>query len=164
MQERLSGVFTPLNLPQWESMLADHPDRNYVEFILNGIRDGFRIGFSRAMGGELPLASAQKNMKSAEENHQVVTDYLEAERCRRVILGPFSREEVPGVHLSRFGVIPKSHQPGKWRLIVDLSHPEGRSVNDGIDSSLISLQYVRVDDIAKQLLQLGPGALMANWI
>ena len=103
-------------------------------------------------------------MKSAEEHHQVVTDYLEAERCRGVILGPFSREEVLGVHLSRFGVIPKSHQPGKWHLIVDLSHPEGRSVNDGIDSSLISLQYVRVDDIAKQLLQLGPGALMANWI
>ena len=118
MQERLSDVFTPLNLPQWESMLADHPDRNYVEFILNGIRDGFRIGFSQAMGGELPLASAQKNMKSAEEHHQVVTDYLEAERCRGVISGPFSREEVPRVHLSRFGVILKSHQPGKWRLIV----------------------------------------------
>ena len=112
MQERLSGVFTPLNLPQWESMLAGHPDRNYVEFILNGIRDGFRIGFSRTMGGELPLASARKNMKSAEEHHQVVTNYLEAERRRGVILGPFSREEVPGVHLSRFRVIPKSTSLG----------------------------------------------------
>ena len=55
--EEVVKCFIPLNLPQWESMLADHPDRNYVEFILNGIRDGFQIGFSQAMGGELPLAS-----------------------------------------------------------------------------------------------------------
>ena len=41
---------------------------------------------------------------------------------------PFDRSEVPEVHLNRFGVIPKSSQPGKWRLIVDLSHPEGKSV------------------------------------
>ena len=68
-QEGLPGVFTLLNLSQWESMLADHLGRKYVEFILNGIRDGFLIGFSRAMGGELPLASAQKNMKSAEKHH-----------------------------------------------------------------------------------------------
>ena len=70
MQERLSGVFTPLHLPQWESMLANHPDRSYVEFILNGIRDGFRIGFSRSDGAEMPLSSARKNMKSADEHHQ----------------------------------------------------------------------------------------------
>ena len=25
------------------------------------------------------------------------------------------------IHISRFGVIPKPHQPGKWRLITDLS-------------------------------------------
>lgn len=40
--------------------------------------------------------------------------------------------------------------------------PEGRNVNDGIDSSPCSLQYVRIDDVVKQLLQLGPGALMAK--
>ena len=30
------------------------------------------------------------------------------------------------------------------------------------ESSLTSLQYVQVDDITKQLLQLGPGTLMAK--
>ena len=38
----------------------------------------------------------------------------------------------PDVHVSRFGVILKTHQPGKWRLITDLSHPQGHSINDGI--------------------------------
>ena len=66
MEERLSGVFTPLNLPQWESMLAHHPDRDYVDFILNGIRDGFRVGYNRSSESWCALSSARKNMKSAE--------------------------------------------------------------------------------------------------
>ena len=45
VDERLSGVFTSLNLPQWESMLENYPDKLYVDFILNGIKDGFRVGY-----------------------------------------------------------------------------------------------------------------------
>ena len=37
---------------------------------------------------------------------------------------------MPETVMNRFGVIPKSGQSGKWWLIVDLSHPVGRSVND----------------------------------
>ena len=161
VQERLAGVFTPLNLPQWEAMLDKHPDRSYVDFILGGIRDGFRIGYHPPAEGP-SLSSARKNMRSADDNPQVVQDYLEAELRRGMVLGPFIRAEVPEVHLNRFGVIPKSHQPGRWRLIVDLSYPEGRSVNDGISPDLCSLQYVKVDDVVQQVLQLGPGALMAK--
>ena len=40
--------------------------------------------------------------------------------------------------------------------IVDLSHREGKSVNDGADSSHC-LSH-RIDDVVKQLFQLGPGA------
>ena len=39
--------------------------------------------------------------------------------------------------MSRFGVISKPHQPGKWRLITDLSSPKGASVNDGINSHFL---------------------------
>ena len=140
-------------------MLAQHPDRQYVAYLLSGIQEGFRIGYER--GGHL-LGSARKNMRAAGENPQVIKDYLEVERKRRVLLGPFERSEVPDVHISRFGVIPKSNQPGKWRLIVDLSHPEGRSVNDGISSELCSLQYMHMEEVLKSLLELGPGAQMAK--
>ena len=68
VQERLSGVSTPLNLPGWESMLENHPDKQYVYFILNGIRDGFRLGFQRESDKDLVISSARKNMKSADEN------------------------------------------------------------------------------------------------
>ena len=61
------------------------------------------------------------------------------------LAGPFQKELLPEAHINRFGVIPTKHQPGKWRLIVDLSHPSGHSVNDGIPKPLCSLTYIAVD-------------------
>ena len=161
VQERLAGVFSPLLLPQWEAMLESHPDREYVNYILSGIRDGFRIGYARS-GEKGKLSGARKNMHSADENHQVVTEYLEAEMRRGVVLGPFHPAEIPELHINRFGVIPKSGRPGKWRLIVDLSHPDGRSVNSGIDSELCSLSYAQVDDVVEQLVRMEPGVMLAK--
>ena len=65
--------------------------------------------------------------------------------------------------LAVFGVIPKRGQPGKWRLIVDLSSPRGLSVNDGIDREEFTLQYIRVDQIIQMVSDLGQGALMAKF-
>ena len=48
------------------------------------------------------------------------------------VVGPLSPLLQTSCHISRFGVIPKGHQPNKWHLIVDLSFPKGRSINDGI--------------------------------
>ena len=62
----------------------------------------------------------------------------------------------------RFGVIPKNLQPGKCRLIVDLSHPKGKSVNDGIPKHLCSLKYITLEDAVQQILTLSPGALLAK--
>ena len=152
------AVIIPLVLPHWESMLADHPDKDYVGYLLKGIERGFRIGFDR--GGK--LVSARKNMLSAVEHPEVVAEYLLKEKERGVLLGPFQRSDVPEVVISRFGVIPKGGQPGKWRLIVDLSHPDQRSVNDGVRPEWCSLTYVRVEDVVRRLLQLGVGAKMAK--
>lgn len=51
--------------------------------------------------------------------------------------------DFPQVHISRFGVIPKG-STGKWCLILDMSSPEGKSVNDEIQEFLCSLSYVGV--------------------
>ena len=60
-------------------------------------------------------------------------------------------------------MIPKKGQPGKWRLILDLSFPTQHSVNDGIPKDPFSLQYISVDDAIKILMVLGPRALMAKF-
>ena len=76
-------------------------------------------------------------------------------------MGPFERADCPLVQISKFGVIPKS-TPGKWRLIVDLSSPEGCSVNDGISECLCSLSYISIDDASKAVLAKGWGTLLAK--
>ena len=143
-------VTTPLIARAWEVELADHPDREFTSFVVEGIEKGFRIGFnySSSIG-----ATAAMNMHSAKEHPEPVDGYVQEElRTGRLI------ENTPGVHVSRFGVIPKPHQPGKWRLITDLSSPKGESVNDGVDRQWCSVSYASDDDAVRCIMRLGRGA------
>jgi len=107
------------------------------------------------------LKSARNNLVGAQQHPDVVSDYLCTEVAMGRVVGPFSPLAIPHVHISRFGVIPKG-RTGKWRLIVDLSHPKGHSVNDGISKPLCSLKYVTIDEAIKAIVQLGQGALLAK--
>ena len=151
------GGVTPLLHSEWERALRDHPDRAFANYICTGLRQGFRIGFSRTK----PLRRATRNMLSATQHPEPVAEYLAKELRLNRMLGPFV-DDIKSVHVSRFGVIPKGHGTGKWRLITDLSHPSGSSVNDGIDPNLCSLHYTSVEDVATVAAQLGRGALLAK--
>ena len=100
-------------------------------------------------------------MEGALEHPDIVDDYLSTEVSLGGVAGPFPPQAVPQVHISHFWVIPKG-QTGKWRLIVDLSHPKGHSVNDGIPKALCSLKYVTIDEVIKEIARLGRGALLAK--
>ena len=89
-------------------------------------------------------------MHSAHSNPIVVSDNLEKEVAAGRVL---AQVEGP-IEISRFGVIPKSGSP---RLIVDLSYPHGRSVNDGVSKDLSSIQYATIDQAVLNTLKLGPG-------
>ena len=39
----------------------------------------------------------------------------------------------------------------EWRLIVDLSHPKGASVNDGVEPELCSMKYMSVDEAVSDI-------------
>ena len=102
-------------------------------------------------------------MASALLNPQVIDNYLQSEVQTGRVAGPFAQPPLPVLHVSRFGAIPKRYQPGKWRLILDLSSPAGHSVNDGIAGKDYSLQYMKVDDIIAGIMRLGRGSLMAKF-
>ena len=59
-------------------------------------------------------------------------------------------------------MISKSHQPGKWRLIVDLSYPRKHCVNDDIPKDLCSMSYVTIDDAINRILSMDPQSLRAK--
>ncbi len=155
----LSGISTPLISTVWETELAHHPSPTFAHYIVNGIRQGFRIGCSR----QLQLISASRNMASALEHPEVVSEYLRQELLlNRMVIIPRSHLPLIQSHISPFGVIPKRAKPGKWRLIVDLSSPANASVNDGINRESCSITYITIDHIVDIMLQLGKGTLMAK--
>ncbi len=152
-------IATPLRLREWEQGLSSHPDREFVQYVCNGIRDGFRIGFNY---GTARCNRSPGNMGSAKLHEEVVERYIAAECEAKRLLGPLDKSKFPRVHVSPFGVIPKS-EAGKWRLILDLSSPTESSVNDGIDKQVCSLSYISIDDIANRVMGKGKGALLAKF-
>ena len=76
-----------------------------------------------------------------------IDDYLHTELAKGRVAGLFSSPLLPYLHISRFWVITKKCQPGKWRLILDLSSPDGHTVNDGIGKGPFTVQYMKMDDI-----------------
>lgn len=151
-------VRTPLSSHAWKLALVDHVDRAFVRYILDGLHNGFRIGFQ----SHSPLHSATHNMPSARENPEVVQRDIDDELARARFIGPVSEATKELVHVNRFGVIPKGHNSGKWRLITDLSFPDGASVNGGISADLCSLQYTSVEEVAGIIARLGEGTMLAK--
>ena len=40
-----SRINTPLVVEEWERLLSRHPDREYGDYLLRGMKEGFWIGF-----------------------------------------------------------------------------------------------------------------------
>ena len=155
----LTRITTPLKVNAWATHLATHPDRAFASYIIDGLSHGFRIGFDHQYHICRPAAS---NHPSALEHPSVISERLEAEVSKGRLIGPLNPTEFPEVQTSSLGAVPKKHSENKWRLILDLSHPKASSVNDGIDRSMCSLTYMKVDDVVRKVLAMGKGSLLAK--
>ena len=159
--QALLGGATPLMGVKWEQALKSHPDKAFRRYmyIMTGLQEGFEIEFDWS----LSIKSAPSNMGSAQQHPDIIREYLHKELRLGRMLGLFTTtSSLPDLHVSRFGVIPKGHNSAKWRLIMDLSYLPGASVNDGIDSSICSLTYTSVDEVARVAASYGHGALLAK--
>ena len=139
---------------KWAPFLTSHLDQRYVAFLTWGMHCGFRVGFNPAS----PLQSVTSNLLSALRQVDIGQTITAEVAVRRLAITPSLVE----THTNPIGLIPKLHQPNKFRLIVDLSAPSDFSVNDGIDPTLCSLQYAMVDEAARLTRQVGPGALLSK--
>ena len=128
--------------------------------IQRSITEGFRIGYDASTA---QLKQQATNMLSASAHREVVSHYIteELQATRLVCVGSEEVARSMGIHCSPLGVISKKNRPNKWRLIINLSAPEGYSVNDGIGKELSSMSYISVDVVA-HILKLGRVALLAK--
>ncbi len=150
--------YYPLKVEEWQKALAAYPEREFVKYVINGVSHGFRIGFDRR---KVAPVSTSRNMPSTFQHPEPVRQYLATELNANRIVEQHGEDAQIAV-ISRFGLIPKRGQPSQWRLIQDLSHPLGCSINDGIDKDLCSLVYVTVDMAIEQITKLGQGSRLAK--
>ena len=150
---------SPLNFELFEAELTLYPDRAKANFVLQGIKEGFRLGCDKPV----TLKSARRNKLSAYQHSGVIDAYLANEVRLGRVVGPFDAPPIQDLRVSSFRVIPKKGQPDKWPLIVDLSSLHGHSVNDAIDPDSWHLQYIKMDDIIRMVSKFGPCALMAKF-
>ena len=158
LPSQLSSINTPPVVQMWQAQLHTYPDQAFCQYLLDGFTHGFHIGYNYA---NHECQAARRNMASAMENPTIVDKYLAKENELGRIIGPITPGSVQ-LQINCLGVIPKSNHPGKWRLIVDLSHPSGYSINDGIDPELCTLSYASVDDAITTILHLGRGTFQAK--
>ena len=155
LQER--AIITPLVSAAWRQALQHHPDQKFVCSLLAGLEHGFRIGLHEAVSAGHPAS----NSPSAVEHSTIVDNYIREQLEKGYMMGPFPPNVCSKIVSSSLAVIPKK-TPGKWRIIVDLSRPAGRSVNDCLRRQATHVAYSSVDDAALLMHSLGPGSLLAK--
>ena len=166
------ATVTPYVLSEWEERSKGFPDEQVRQSVLDGIKDGFSLGFSPGA----PLGSVSRNSSKAEANASVVRDYLREEAEYGCIAGPFPTKPFPNLHRNKISVVPKPTETfdaeglpvasgpttDAFRLIVDLSAPKDKSVNDGIPDEHAKVKYTSLSSILDELVERGPDTLLGK--
>jgi len=84
-------ITTPLIKQQWNTLLATYPNQDMAIFFIQGLTNGFRIGYQYSNGH---LKSATMNMVSAIAHPKVVEEYIANEVSMSRVAGPFQKHAI----------------------------------------------------------------------
>ena len=149
--------YSPLHSTRIRRLMRNHPDQSFIA-TLCGIADfGAHIGFE----GPSTRRIRRSNHATAYTNAAAVTEAVQKELAKGRIQ---VLDSLPSTayFCSPLGVVPKRAngvQTG-WRLIFDLSCPDGASVNDGIPASHGAIVYEPLSVAMSLVAQVGRGAMM----
>ena len=102
---------SPLNATRFACELQYHPNQALVSKVLQGLVEGFRLGFNPGNS----LQSDKKNQASAYQHPEIIDAYLSNEVALGRVAGPFPSSPTPNLHINSFGIIPKKgHVVPSW--------------------------------------------------
>lgn len=145
---------TPLKYKAWEALLAKHPDREEVQWCLDGIREGFRVGYT-----------GPRNSARLADNHGITElsemEFVDGEMAKQVQLGrrlgPFDAPPFSNFMVSPLSIAYKKHSQ-KMRLVHDYSFPKygnfSTSVNSFIPDEAREVDMTNFDSAIELLLKL----------
>ena len=138
-----------LNPDALERLLADHPNRPLVDFVVGGARHGFRLGVRNYKADRLRQS---KNLVSAERHPEALFKWIDTELRHDRISGPHLSP--PHDHLQIFpvGVVSKKgyDMSTKCRAIFHLSKDFGDgqpSLNAHVDHEDCTIEHDRVSNL-----------------
>ncbi|MEG7522284.1 MAG: hypothetical protein M3H12_04180, partial [Chromatiales bacterium] len=117
---------------------------------------GFKINYFGT-----PTLCSTHNHPSASVHRDVVEKKLKKELSLGRIAGPFSSPPFPNYQSSPLGVVAKK-EPNAFRIIHDLSYPQGTSINECIPKEFTTVTYENLDHVISLLSQFGRGALIGK--
>ena len=136
-------VNSQLKIEAWEQELTEY----WYQQLLELIKFGFPLDLNRDCHLDCKFSG---NHSSANGFPQDIEAYITEELSHGAILGPFEHNPIENGHTSPFMT---RHKPNseRQRVIVDLSWPQGVSVNTGFDKMLyleseFYLTFSTVDD------------------
>ncbi|CAB4001526.1 Hypothetical predicted protein, partial [Paramuricea clavata] len=155
------GSICPRNFEAFVHELREYPSPR-KEYVLAGIRDGFRVGF---VPERVVLRPSLRSLTSASQHPDVIDKYLSTEVAQRRVAGPYPypRPPLPSLKPVRLGLFRNVINLGSGASSLTFSSPQGASVNDGLPQDPFSMRYISVDDAIRSLVVIGPGALMAKF-
>ena len=127
-----------------------------AEFLVEGFREGFKIP-ARAF----ECNAYRGNHPSVLKHADIVDEMLQREINLGRVCGPFLYPPFDNFHLSPLAIIPKQ-ESGKYRLIHNLSFPEGLSVNAAISKESTAVTSESLDSALEWVIAYGRNSLIAK--
>ena len=136
-------------------LLSQYPNQRFVDTLTSIVTHGIRVGYEGSLSGR----TRRPNHSSSYLHVDVIKNSIQSELKK----GRIKQVQLPTDYFcSPIGLVPKLDdgiQMG-WRVIFDLSSPEGHSVNDGIPKEYGSITYETLNDAIRLVAQAGKGAVM----
>lgn len=141
--------------------LKHHPDREYVNYLVTGLTEGFHTGID-----PLPTVSYEcTNNLSARKDPDTTTRLLIDEVSKGYMIGPFHEPPFEVFRINPLSLAEKKYS-GKKRLVVDMSSPHDDgdfpSINSLICKEDFRLSYVKIDEAIKIIQTLGRGSWLCK--
>ena len=149
-----------LNLPAWQAGLINYHDPDVAVFLAHG----WPVNYCSSSDPEL----SDSNHSSAVNFAQIVDSFIETELSHEATAGPFKHDPFPSrLQTSPLQTVDKDQT--KRRVVLDLSFPPSRSVNDGIPKDTFlavpfHLSLPRSVDFVNLILSKSPGSFCTKKI
>ena len=150
-------VPSEMNCDAWDHLLSDYHDKEVCQFL--------RFGWPSSYTAPHIPTPTHRNHPSATAYTSDIEAFLEKEVSKGALLGPFDTPPFqPWTNNSPLMTAEKKESLGR-RVIIDLSFPEGSSVNDGVAKNFFqgapaTYTLPTVHDLAQLIVARGPGTLI----